>query len=154
MERSIAWPAAIATVMVLLELTWLFNIFIGAFCRGPNWNFYWPWEERDAFRVEMLNHVDLSQIYWFRLGFASRPEAWPLRESPGFILLALWLIAVPLTATWGLRRQWPQFLPDRWRLAVACFLVQFMSLLPQKMLLRTAMNLKYIVSLPEFGLNV
>jgi hypothetical protein len=148
------WPVLVAMILVLLEFTWLFNVAIGAFCRGPNWNFFWPWEERDPYRVVPLNHVDLSEIFWFRLGFQARPAEWLLREAPGFVALTLWLVVVSVAATWLLHWRWPQLVAGRWRLLAACFLIQFMALLPLKMLLRTGWALKYIVSLPEFGLNV
>lgn len=150
-RRGTRW---IAAALVLLEIPWLFNVFVAAFCRGPNWNFYWPWEERDPFRVNMTNNIDLSQYFWHWLGFAARPAAALLRESPGFVLLGLWLFAIPWAVTRMLRRQLPAESPGYWRLLAMTFLLQWMALLPLKMLLRTLFNLKYIVSIPEVMLNV
>lgn len=39
-ERRLA-----CVVFALFALTMAVLIFIGMFCRGPNWDFYWPWQE-------------------------------------------------------------------------------------------------------------
>ena len=46
-----------------LEL-WVTLIVLGTFLRGPNWNFYGPYELWDPHKVEVLNNVDLSQYFW------------------------------------------------------------------------------------------
>ena len=42
---------------------WLFLIVLGTFFRGPNWNFYGPFEYWDAHKIVALNSVSLSE-YW------------------------------------------------------------------------------------------
>ena len=48
-----------------LEL-WVTLIVLGTFLRGPNWNFFGPYEFWDAHKVEALNNVDLSQYFWIK----------------------------------------------------------------------------------------
>src|SRR5207237_6164817 len=55
---------------------WVTLIVMGTFLRGPNWNFFGPYEIWDAHKVEALNNVDLSEIFWIKLlGFPTRPRA-------------------------------------------------------------------------------
>jgi hypothetical protein len=149
---DVRWRASIATVLVLLELPWLFNIFVGTFCRGPNWTFYWPWESRDEFRLVALNSMNLSLFFW--QGFGSRPGFWLLRELPGIVLVAGWLIAIPLTIALLLSRRFPNRTPGFWRLLGSFALCQLLSLLPLKMLLQWALNLNYLVAIPESMFNI
>ena len=46
-----------------LEL-WVTLIILGTFFRGPNWNFFGPFEYWDPHKVMALNNVDLSQYFW------------------------------------------------------------------------------------------
>ena len=47
---------------------WVTLIILGTFLRGPNWNFFGPYETWDAHKVEALNNVNLSEY------FLDRPE--------------------------------------------------------------------------------
>ena len=49
-----------------LEL-WITLIILGTFLRGPNWNFFGPFESWDPHKVEVLNNRDLSQLFWIDL---------------------------------------------------------------------------------------
>ncbi len=86
---------------------WVTLIVMGTFLRGPNWNFFGPYEVWDAHKVEALNNVDLSEWFWiFALGL-SRPKPpegasellkfgyalW--REAPGFLLVIGYFTMVP-----------------------------------------------------------
>ena len=46
-----------------LEL-WVTLIVLGTLLRGPNWNFFGPYEPWDAHKVEALNNVNLSEYVW------------------------------------------------------------------------------------------
>ena len=50
-------------------------IILGTFLRGPNWNFFGPYEYWDAHKVEVLNNVDLSQYFWIDLLGRGLPKA-------------------------------------------------------------------------------
>ncbi|MEI7781653.1 MAG: hypothetical protein WCJ18_06985, partial [Planctomycetota bacterium] len=43
---------------------WITLIILGTFLRGPNWNFYGPFEYWTPYKVEVLNNVDLPQMFW------------------------------------------------------------------------------------------
>jgi glycerol-3-phosphate acyltransferase PlsY len=115
--------------------------------------------------VEALNNVDLSQYFWIEgLGRAlpRAPDGAGLlvqilyilyRESPGIVLTLGYFIAVPpLLAVTVFRRFFVRMGLIRYMLMSSLFL--FMALLPIKMMLRWTLNLKYIISIPEFFLNL
>ena len=147
-----------------LEL-WVTLIVLGTFLRGPNWNFYGPYELWDPHKVEVLNNVDLSQYFWNRgLGMAlpkAPPEAGLLqqigmicfRESPGILLtLGYFVVLPPVMALTVFRRYFQKM--GFIRFMVMSNLLLFMALLPIKMVLRWTINLKYIISIPEYLLNL
>lgn len=147
-----------------LEL-WITLIILGTFLRGPNWNFFGPYEFWDPHKVEALNNVDLSQYFWIKgLGRAlpRAPENAGLlvqilyilyRELPGIVLTLGYFIAVPpLLAVTVFRRFFVRMGLIRYMLMSTLLL--FMALLPIKMVLRWTLNLKYIISIPEFFLNL
>jgi hypothetical protein len=146
-----------------LEL-WVTLIILGTFLRGPNWNFFGPFEYWDPHKVEVLNNVDLSQYFWvYGLG-QSLPKApagstfWTelgyiiVREAPGIIAVLLYFVVLPpLLAVTVFRRMFVHMGFIRYMLMSNLLL--FMISLPLKMVLRWTVNLKYIVSIPEYFLN-
>jgi hypothetical protein len=215
-SRSRMGTAIVAILLVGLQAVWLFLIVMGVVFRGPNWNFYWPWEAWDG-RVVLLNHVNLSDVFWLRV--MARPlddMPWWLRESPGLALAAGYFVLGLLTARvvnrgtgqapafamfsllllsvmsfsapletlpwnsasletflsillfWGLiiaftylllrmSGIWTVAAPSGgsyWRCVFLVFLIQLAALAPIKMALRWGLNFKYVIFLPEFGVNV
>jgi hypothetical protein len=147
-----------------LEL-WVTLIILGTFLRGPNWNFFGPYEEWDAHKVEALSNIDLSQIFWIHGLRMAMPKAsegasgWTqlamilLRESPGIIaVLAYFTVLPPLMAMTAFKRFFVRM--GVIRFMVMTNLLLFMALLPIKMVLRWTLNLKYIISIPEYFLNL
>ena len=147
-----------------LEL-WVTLIILGTFLRGPNWNFFGPYEIWDVHKVEALNNIDLSQIFWIEMFNMAQPKAdsdaswfvqlgWILvRESPGIILTAMYfIVAPPLMAMTIFRKFFVKM--GFIRFMVMSNLLLFMALLPIKMVLRWTLNLKYIISIPEYFLNL
>ncbi len=143
---------------------WVTLIVLGTFLRGPNWNFFGPYEIWDAHKVEALNNVDLSEYFWVSLlnmGLPQAPEGATMaqklgfifyRESPGIVLLiAYFTITPPLLAITVLKKFFAKmgFL----RFMILANLLMFMALLPIKMVLRWSFNLKYIVHIEEYFLN-
>ena len=144
---------------------WILLIIMGTFLRGPNWNFFGPYEYWDAHKVEVLNNIDLSQYFWIGL-FGSRPAPPEgasemtkfgyamLRELPGILLLIGYLTVIPPALV-----IYSRFFRDlftkmglvRYMTMVTLLLV--MALVPIKMLARWTVNLKYFISLPEYMLN-
>ncbi len=148
---------AISTFLFGFVVLWVTLIVLGTFLRGPNWNFFSPFEAWDPHKVLPLNNVNLSDYFWLYLW--PRPvvfqegQGWFVRELPGIVLVLLYLIALPpLLAKTVLR---PFFIKMGFvRFFLLVTLIQFMAALPIKMILRWAINLKYIVYIPEYFFNI
>ncbi|MBM3954170.1 MAG: hypothetical protein FJ309_06085 [Planctomycetes bacterium] len=146
-----------------LEL-WITLIILGTFLRGPNWNFFGPFEYWSPYKVEVLNNVDLPQMFWVNLLDRPLPRAPQgsgtlaqigyilLREAPGLLLLGAYLVILPpLLAVTVFRGFFAQM--GFIRYMVMSNLMLLMLSLPLKMILRWTLNLKYLVCIPEFSLN-
>jgi len=146
-----------------LEL-WITLIILGTFLRGPNWNFFGPYEFWDPHKVLALNNVNLSEFFWvisLNQGLPKAPEGASFllqagfivfRESPGIILLVLYFAMLPPVLAATVFRKF--FVRMGFiRYMILANLLLFMAALPLKMLLRWTFNLKYIVYIPEWFLN-
>ena len=132
---------------------WVILILLGTFLRGPNWNFFGPYEYWDAHKLIPLNNINLSDIVWVELLGTARPDGILLREAPGIILILLYfLILPPLLARFAFR----DYIKEAGfiRFLVLASLILFMASLPIKMLLRWTLNLKYIINIPEYFFNI
>lgn len=143
---------------------WVVLIILGTFLRGPNWNIFGPFENWDPHKVLALNNVNLSEYFWIYGLHASLPKA-PTgsgagtellfilyREAPGIFAMGFYLIALPpLMAATIFRKFFVKmgFL----RFMLMSNLLLLMASLPLKMVLRWTLNLKYIISIPEYFLN-
>ena len=143
---------------------WVTLIILGTFFRGPNWNIFGPFEYWDPHKVLALNNVDLSQYFWVLGMGRGLPKAPPgsglwteigyilVREAPGIVALAVYFIALPpLMAATIFRKFFVKM--GFIRFMLMSNLLLFMASLPLKMILRWTLNLKYIVSIPEYFLN-
>jgi hypothetical protein len=143
---------------------WVTLIILGTFFRGPNWNIFGPFEYWDPHKVLALNNVDLSQYFWVLGMGRGLPKAPPgsglgieigyilLREAPGIAALAAYfLLLPPLMAATIFRKFFVKM--GFIRFMLMSNLLLFMASLPLKMVLRWTLNLKYIVSIPEYFLN-
>ncbi|MFM7033772.1 MAG: hypothetical protein ACKOYJ_01055 [Planctomycetia bacterium] len=143
---------------------WITLIILGTFLRGPNWNFFGPFEYWTPYKVEVLNNVDLPQMFWVNLLDRPLPRAPQgagtlvqigyilLRESPGLVLLGGYLLLLPpLLAVTVFRGFFAKM--GLIRYMIMANLMLLMLSLPLKMILRWTLNLKYLVSIPEFSLN-
>jgi hypothetical protein len=139
-------------------------IILGTFLRGPNWNFFGPYETWDAHKVDALNNVDLAQYFWIDLCGKSLPKAtqdvgffgtlWTIvtRECAGIVLTVVYFALLPpLMAATVFRKFFIRM--GFIRYIVMANLLLTMGLLPIKMILRWTCNLKYIVAIPEWFLN-
>ena len=129
-------------------------IVIGTFLRGPNWNFFGPYEFWDPGKVEALVNVDLSEYFWIRLLRQGLPGNWFLRELPGILLMGFYFFGLPvlLRKTKHFRPFYEKMGPARYYTGVTLFL--FMMLLPIKMYCRWLFNLKYFVHIQEYFFNI
>jgi hypothetical protein len=161
-ERSFS----ILTFMFGFLPLWIALIILGTFLRGPNWNIFGIYEFWDVHKLEVLNNVNLSEMFWLNWLKTSLPVA-PAGSSEGiktwFILQREWLgfavlivyffLLPPLLArvsyfsTFFNRMGFIRFM-------VFANLLLWMAALPIKMVLRWAFNLKYIVAIPEWFFNI
>jgi hypothetical protein len=153
---------AVTIFMFGFIVLWVTLIVLGTFLRGPNWNFFGPFEYWDPHKVDPLNNINISQIFWlewmhmpladFKVRFGN---FWGviIRELPGIILVLLYMLALPPLLARTVMR--PFFIKMGFvRFIVLVTLMQFMAALPIKMVLRWTMNLKYIVYIPEIFFNI
>jgi hypothetical protein len=133
---------------------WVTLIVLGTFLRGPNWNFFGPFEAWDPHKNVPLNNVNLSDYFWLGLmGQAVEGKGWFIRELPGIVLILGYLLLLPpLLAKTVMRKMFIKM--GFMRFFILVTLLQFMALLPIKMILRWTINLKYIVFIPEAFFNI
>ncbi len=83
-------------------ILWGLLIILGTFLRGPNWNFFGPYEFWDVHKVLVLNNINLSEYFWVFLLHKPLPTQWWLREIVGFAAVAFYLFVLPvvLAKTW------------------------------------------------------
>ena len=142
-------------------ILWVLLVILGTFLRGPNWNFFGPYEYWDLHKLEALNNVNLSEYVWVKLlgrGLPKQALGSPLlgmlwRELPGILGVLFYLLALPgLLSKTLLKRHFEKMGP--WRYGVFVMLLLGMVALPIKMILRWTINLKYIVAMPEIFFNI
>ena len=61
-ERTVAITLFLFGFLIL----WVLLIILGTFLRGPNWNFFGPYEYWDLHKLEALNNVNLSEYIWVK----------------------------------------------------------------------------------------
>jgi hypothetical protein len=144
---------ALSVFMYGFLVLWVVLIVLGTFLRGPNWNFFGPFEPWDPHKVVPLNNVNLSQMFWLSFNVVPTSLHWFVRELPGIVLVLAYLFIVPLVlAKTVLRPFYIRMGAVRYLLLV--ILLLHMAALPIKMVLRWTLNLKYIVAIPEYFFNI
>jgi hypothetical protein len=159
-ERKFAY---ITFQLGFLEL-WVTLIVLGTLLRGPNWNFFGPYEPWDAHKVEALVNIYLSDVFWQDLLGTTVPKAPPgssfwtqllyilVREWLGIVLVLGYFIALPPLMAVTVFRGFYQKMGFI-RYMILANLLLFMLSLPIKMVLRWMFNLKYLITIPEYFLN-
>ena len=162
-------PFAITVWLFGFLVLWIVLIVFGTFLRGPNWNFFGPFEYWDSHLQVALTNVNLSDYVWIKWLGSGLPADKFVRESPGIIAVIIWLVGVPLFLLNppAFLRKMPgavgrmfSFMPKLYvqmgfiRFVVMMFLLMNMAMLPVKMGLRWLFHLKYFVYLPEINLNL
>jgi hypothetical protein len=134
-------------------ILWSSLIVLGTFLRGPNWNFFGPFEYWDIHKLEALTNVNLSEYIWVKALGRGLPTNWLVRESFGILVVLVYTFVLPVLLARGVFKFYYEKLgPPRYYVTVFLFLM--MMSLPAKMLLRWIFNLKYIVAIPEFFFNI
>ena len=134
-------------------LFWIFLITTGTFLRGPNWNFFGPFEYWDVNKLEALANVNLSE-YFYMIGLKRQlPHNILLRELPGFALVGAYFVLLPpLLAKTLFKNIYKSLGALRYSVFVVLLLVAVS--LPMKMFLRWTFNIKYLIAIPEFFFNI
>src|ERR1700716_1230253 len=126
---------------------WCSLIVLGTFLRGPNWNFFGPFEFWDIHKLAALTNVNLAEYIWVRGLHQGLPANPLVREMFGIILVLFYVFALPVILAKGLFKVYYAKLgPARYYVSVFLFLS--MMSLPMKMLARWIFNLKYVVAIP------
>jgi hypothetical protein len=156
-------PFAIASWMFGFLILWVVLIFLGTFLRGPNWEFFGPYEYWDPHKATALNNVDVSNLWWNVILGRARPTQdvnpvpflphWLVREWLGFVLVGVYMAVLPAVfRVTVFKRMYEQMGGIRYSLMIIHLLI--MALMPIKMVLRWFFNLKYFIYLPEFNANL
>lgn len=134
-------------------ILWSSLIVLGTFLRGPNWNFFGPFEYWDVHKLEALVNVQLSEYVWvYGLG-QSLPENILVRESVGILLTLVYVGVLPVLLAKTVFKGYLEQLGTT-RFYVTVYLFLMMLSLPIKMLSRWLFNLKYVVAIPEWFFNI
>lgn len=153
-------PFAIGTFLAGFVILWVVLIIFGTFLRGPNWNFFGPYEFWDHNRPAALLNTEFRDLFW--IGLLGRPVPtadvgfiphYLVREAPGIVLVLGFFFLGPVVLRYTLlSRMYQQIGFGRY--VVLTFLLLMMLLIPIKMVLRWTLNLHYIVGITEWFLNI
>ena len=134
-------------------ILWCSLIVLGTFLRGPNWNFFGPFEYWDTHKLVALTNVNLSEYVWVRLLNTGLPASILLREFFGILAVLTYVFVLPVILARTVLKYYYERMGSP-RFYVGIFLFLMMISLPIKMLLRWILNLKYILAIPEFFFNI
>lgn len=144
---------AISLFMFLWLTLWVFLITVGTFLRGPNWNFFGPFEFWDINKLEALTNINLSE-YVYMIWLNTRlPDNIIIREFWGILLIFIYMGILPLLLAMTLFKKIFKSLGTL-RYTVFTILLLLAFSLPIKMFLRWAFNIKYLIAIPEFSFNI
>src|SRR6267154_6129587 len=145
--------AEITIFLFGFAVLWVSLIVLGTFLRGPNWNFFGPFEFWDIHKLEALTNVNLSEYVWVRMLRIGMPSFWLIREMPGILLVLFYVFALPVLLAKSVFKGYLAKLGAP-RYYVSVFLFLSMMSLPLKMLSRWLFNLKYVVNIGEYFFNI
>jgi len=142
---------AIVTFCFGFLVLWVSLIVLGTFLRGPGWNLFMPWEEWDTHRVVALTNVDFSEFFF---GVSTRRVDDSLNPTAMLIGSATVLIWFSLGAVFYVWKKNTDFMKKLGvlRYSIVSFLFLTMMSLPVKIILRIALNIKYILVTPWFNI--
>lgn len=144
---------AINAFMLFWLVFWVFLISVGTFLRGPNWNFFGPFEYWDHHKLDVLNNINLSELVYMIGLNQGMPSNIFLREAAGFLVLGAYFGLFPLVLAKTMLKDVYERLGVV-RYSIFVFLLLLALSLPIKMYLRWLFNIKYIIAIPEFFFNI
>ena len=144
---------AISIFLFFWLVLWIFLITVGTFLRGPNWNFFGPFEQWDIHKLVALTNINLSEYIYMIWLKKPLPHNIFFREIWGFLLIFAYFGITPLilAKTW-FKKLFAQM--GTLKYSLFTFFLLMAASLPIKMFLRWAFNVKYIVAIPEFFFNI
>jgi hypothetical protein len=151
-QSDLIYAVIVSLLLIGFEMVWLFLLAVAIFLRGPDWNLYWPGEAWDPYRIVPINNVNLSTLFWTHPAGENGERPWFIREWPGLVSLSAYFVAGAVIA-WALYRRTGRTTPY-WRWLVLLLLVLIAALVPLKMLSRWVFNIKYLLHVPEYWINV
>ncbi len=132
---------------------WVVLITIGTFLRGANWNFFGPYDKWDPHFQRPLKNINVSEIFWVKMLKQGMPDKWYVRELPGLAIAGVFALLGPLVLAKTVLKDLFKKL-DIVRFSVVVVLLLFMISMPLKMLGRWLINLKYVIYIPEYFVNI
>ncbi len=143
-------PFAILTFLFGFLLLWVALIVLGTFFRGPGWNLFWPWEYWDPHRVVALTNIDFTELF----GIPTRlvdDSLNPVAMVVGSLVVIAWYGIGAVYYWWKRNTDLIKALgPIRY--SITAFLFLTMMAVPIKIVLRLALNVKYILVTPFFNI--
>ncbi len=146
-------PFAITSYMFGFVIMWMLLIVFGTFLRGPNWNFFGPFEYWDDQKRVALVNLQLYELIWVKLLGGGEPKDWVTRELPGLLLMFGYFFILPvILAVTVFKKLYKQMGVARY----VTFMVLFTwtAIVPLKMVLRWTMDFKYFVNIREYFFNI
>ncbi len=132
---------------------WILLIGVGTFLRGPNWNFFGPFEFWDVHKLEAQTNINLSQIVYMKILHRQAPGHWFVREFVGIALVGGYFVVGSLLLARTMLKQFRQAM-GICRFYMMVLMLLTMGGLVVKMFLRWTINLKYLVFIPEYFFNI
>jgi hypothetical protein len=141
---------AILTFCVGFLILWVSLIVLGTFWRGPGWYFFFPWQEWDTHKVVALTNVDLSELFGIHTRHADNSL------NPAAIIFGIVVIAAYYSTAglYWMKKKNSEIMKKLgfMKYNIVAFLFLTMTALPIKMVLRIALNIKYILVTPWFNI--
>jgi len=144
---------AVSIFLFFWLVLWIFLITTGTFLRGPNWNFFGPFEFWDIHKLEALTNVNLSELIYMIWQNKALPDNIIIREMYGFMIVGAYFGLLPLILAKTVFKKVYHYLGPL-RYSIFMILLLMAISLPIKMYLRWIFNIKYIVAIPEFFFNI
>ena len=144
-------PFAILTFEFGFLVLWILLIVLGTFFRGPGWNIFMPWEYWDTHRVVALVNVDFTEYFFNVPTWRVDGTLNPVAMLIGSIVIIGWYALAVLFYLWKRHSDTIRKL-GLLRYAIVAFLFMTMMAVPIKIILRIALNIKYILVTPWFNI--
>lgn len=143
---------AITTFCFGFFVLWTSLIVIGTMLRGPGWNWFWLGQFWDPHAVAAQSNVDLSELFGV-------PTKTPLGQITtqhmviGVTAISAYFVTGMVAPYLWLKARGSETLARMGlaRYAVTAFLMASMLSLPVKLILRLALNVKYVLVTPFFS---